>query len=203
MLFRCPGCLKLLSLADDQAEREVSCPECQANLVAPAAGSESSEPPVAREASVKLRRTTAETEMDMTPMVDMTFLLLIFFMVTAVFTMQKSLPAPVPEKKEDAPAARTLQSYEDDPEFVTVRIDSGGTYHVITADEDVETPSRQELLVQLREARRGNSDGTVPTHLLVVAHGEAAHERVVTALDAGVDVGMEDIQLLTVEGEEE
>ena len=32
-----------------------------------------------------------EDELDMTPMVDVTFLLLIFFMVTASFTLQKSL----------------------------------------------------------------------------------------------------------------
>ena len=32
-----------------------------------------------------------ESEMDITPMVDVTFLLLIFFMITASFAMQKSL----------------------------------------------------------------------------------------------------------------
>ncbi len=35
-----------------------------------------------------------EDELDMTPMVDVTFLLLIFFMVTASFTLQKSIKQP-------------------------------------------------------------------------------------------------------------
>src|SRR5688572_20269137 len=45
-----------------------------------------------RRPHVSLREKSApqEAEMDMTPMVDVTFLLLIFFMVTASFTMQKS-----------------------------------------------------------------------------------------------------------------
>ena len=38
-----------------------------------------------------------QPEMDMTPMVDVTFLLLIFFMVTAAFTMQKSFEIPTPK----------------------------------------------------------------------------------------------------------
>ncbi|MFM7973431.1 MAG: ExbD/TolR family protein, partial [Pirellula sp.] len=40
-------------------------------------------------------------DMDMTPMVDVTFLLLIFFMITANFTMQKSIQVPA-EKSDEA-----------------------------------------------------------------------------------------------------
>ena len=36
-------------------------------------------------------------ELDMTPMVDVTFLLLIFFVMTAAFTIQTSLPIPTPQ----------------------------------------------------------------------------------------------------------
>jgi hypothetical protein len=38
--------------------------------------------------------------------------------------------------------------------------------------------------------------------MLVVASGEALHERVVTAIDAGNEVGMEEVQLVTVEEDE-
>ena len=37
------------------------------------------------------REVSEEDDLDMTPMVDVTFLLLIFFMVTASFTLQKSI----------------------------------------------------------------------------------------------------------------
>ena len=44
----------------------------------------------------------SEDDLDMTPMVDVTFLLLIFFMVTAAFSLQKSINVPTPEKEENA-----------------------------------------------------------------------------------------------------
>ena len=43
-------------------------------------------------------RSAAEAELDMTPMCDVTFLLLIFFMVTAAFAMQKSFEVPAPDE---------------------------------------------------------------------------------------------------------
>lgn len=139
-----------------------------------------------------------EAEMDMTPMVDVTFLLLIFFMVTAAFSMQKSLEIPKP--KQDEPSTQVQQQDpEEDPEYVTVYVDEFNTYRVVTVDWDEEAPSEQELLRKLREARNGDSAGNVPTKLLVKAHPDSLHEKVVAALDAGAEVGMEQVQLMTVE----
>ena len=42
----------------------------------------------------------------------------------------------------------------------------------------------------------------VPTKLLVKAHGDSLHEKVVAALDAGTEVGMEQVQLMTIEESE-
>ena len=136
--------------------------------------------------------------MDMTPMVDVTFLLLIFFMVTAAFSLQKSLELPKP-KKDDPSVNAQQENPEEDSSYVTVFIDEFNTYRVVTVDWDVEAPSEQELLRKLREARNGDSSGTIPTKLLVRAHGDSLHEKVVAALDAGTEVGMEQVQLMTVE----
>ena len=35
--------------------------------------------------------------------------------------------------------------------------------------------------------------------MLVKAHGDALHEKVVTALDAGAELGMQEVKLTTVE----
>jgi biopolymer transport protein ExbD len=151
------------------------------------------------EEQVVIRSKPEESEMDMTPMVDVTFQLLIFFMVTASFTMQKSLKIPAPKESTANVSSRTLQDYEEDPEFVTVRIDSFGTYFVsgVKWTDEMECPSEQELLVKLREAR--SDGGTSGSKMLVVAHGDAEHQRVVTAIDAGLSAGIEDVQLLSVE----
>jgi biopolymer transport protein ExbD len=144
------------------------------------------------------KRDLEETEMDMTPMVDVTFLLLIFFMVTAAFSLQKSLQVPTP--RPDEPSQNVQQrDPQEDPDMVTVHVDEFNTFRVVTTDWEEEAPSDQELLMQLRKARAGNAQGRVPTKLLVMANGEAMHEKVVRALDAGTEVGMDEIQLMMVE----
>jgi hypothetical protein len=50
----------------------------------------------------------------------------------------------------------------------------------------------------LREARSGDSTGTVPTKLRVEAHGDSLHQRVVVAIDAGSANGFEEVLLASV-----
>jgi biopolymer transport protein ExbD len=146
------------------------------------------------------RKKIADPEMDMTPMVDVTFLLLIFFMVTAAFTMQRSFEVPTPNRDQPSSQVRTLDDFEEDPDFVIVRVDEFNTFHVLASswDEERECPGEQDLLVNLREASRGAA-GNNANKLLVMAHGDATHEKVVMAMDAGTAVGMEDVKLVTVE----
>jgi biopolymer transport protein ExbD len=163
-------------------------------------------PPPARKKAVIFRRERPllEADMDMTPMVDVTFQLLIFFMLTASFTMQKSLNVPKPESAQPTASARTIQDFQENPDYVVVRVDASSTFHVSAAafSDEMEAPSEQELLLRLRQARQGDSQGNVPSKMLVIANGGAVHERVVMAIDAGNDVGMEEVQLVTVEEDE-
>lgn len=149
--------------------------------------------------SIKKKSSIEETEMDMTPMVDVTFLLLIFFMVTAAFTLQKSLSVPKPNPDDASTVVEEKE--EDETDLVTVQVDEFNTFHVITADWEEEAPSVQDLLRFLRQAREGDADGKVPSKLLVEANGESLHEKVVAALDAGSDTGFEEVLLATVEDE--
>jgi biopolymer transport protein ExbD len=154
---------------------------------------------------VKLqRRKVEEAEMDMTPMVDVTFQLLIFFMLTTSFALQKSLQIPKPQQSSSSAAStKTLEDIQNDSTLVTVRVDASGTFFIESArsESEIEAPSEQELLSQLRIASQPDESGTRATKLLVMAHGDALHERVVMALDAGVNVGMNEIQLLASEEE--
>jgi biopolymer transport protein ExbD len=147
------------------------------------------------------KRPLEEADMDMTPMVDVVFQLLIFFMVTAAFTLQKSMQIPKPPQDEQTTQV-VMKNPENDPEYVVVTVDEFNTYRVVgeaIAADDEEAPSEQELLRKMREARNGGPSGIIPNKLLVKAHGEALHEKVVFALDAGTEVGMEQVQLMTVE----
>ena len=149
----------------------------------------------------KAMRGFNEADMDMTPMVDVTFQLLIFFMLTAAFTITQSQQFPKPDQTE--PTVKPVQP-EDDPDYIIIRIDEHNTYFVSGGDiggDEEEAPSPPELMVKLQGARSGLS-GKIPTKLLVKAHGDCTHERVVTAIDAGNDVGIEEVKVQTLEDEE-
>ena len=140
----------------------------------------------------------ADDQVDMTPMVDVTFLLLIFFMITAAFALQKSIevPAAAPAASASAP---TVDDLEQDA--VVIRIDGDNVYWIGSPQWSAEqrAASIPEMMAQLRAARRETGEGAALNRLLVEASGDATHERVVAALDAGVGAGMEEIRLLSYE----
>ncbi len=207
--FLCPICDERIGADEELIGVRVNCPDCGALLSVP-------EPPQLRHAEEAAQELVAEevpldfsdkepieAEMDMTPMVDVTFLLLIFFMVTASFTLQKSIQIPIPETDQASTNPQTIEDIEDDPDYVTVRIDSNNTYRVIAEDWDEEAPSKQDLIITLKRAQQLSSSGNIANHLLVIAHGDARHATVVAALDAGAIVAMDSIKLTITEQDEE
>ena len=97
-----------------------------------------------------------------------------------------------------------MEDFEENPDYVVVRIDEFNTFHVSTAAwaDEVEAPSRQDLLIQLRRAQASTAGGSGVHRMLLVCHGDALHEKVVQAIDAGNEVGMEDIKIVTSEDDE-
>lgn len=191
-------------VAPRHAGSKVKCPNCGRVALAPeaapgqaAAKTARAEPPEEVPPVRFASKGTSDDEMDMTPMVDITFLLLIFFMVTASYSLQRSIEVPPPDRREELAQARTLEELEQDQDYVIVEIHGDNRMFV-----DGSPASEDVLLVRLREARQGESgsDWKGPSNLLVLAHGDCRHEKVVMALDAGNAVGMEHVRLATQEG---
>ena len=134
----------------------------------------------------------------MTPMVDVTFLLLIFFMITASFSVQKSIQRPA-QKEQDASTQVTQPTEEDIADIVTVQVDEFNAYSVITADWDRVAGSKQDLIIALNEAHEGNASGSTPTKLVIQAHEDCIHAAVIAALDAGREAQFENFEVSTVE----
>lgn len=217
--FLCGACGKKLKASAELAGRHIRCSGCDSVLIVPAepatlethapdaqVGRLPSEPGPNRPAQphhttieppLNLRRKDLPDDgLDMTPMVDCTFLLLIFFMVTAAFALQKSIELPTPDRAEGTAQQQVIEPEEDD--YVVVRIDRDNTVWV----NDVEAPSSHDVLSRIKEARAGTGGtGSGPRKLLVEAHGDSRHETVVMVLDMGTAAGMDGIRLKTIEDE--
>ena len=221
--FHCNVCGNKLKAEPEQTGRRVKCTRCESVLVVPvsraiptalaapraiAAPVTLHEPETTRRPAVAVaddpplnlrsRRNTEQDDIDMTPMIDVVFQLLIFFMVTATFGLQKSIEVPTPDASETAQRSRTIQELQED-EFVIVRVDHDDTIWV----NDARAPSEFDMLAKLRTARQPPTGGGLgPNKMLVYASPEARHETVVRALDAGATVGMEDVRLATRDDDE-
>ena len=135
-----------------------------------------------------------EEDLDMTPMVDVTFLLLIFFMVTAAFSLQKSIQ--MPRQQTDAPSVTTEVKEEDELQLVEVQIDEFGSFLVMAPDWEEETPGKQNLITALKRAIDG-SDGM---RLIIKVHEMCKLQFLVDAMDAGTIAGFNETQVTQVEG---
>lgn len=135
-----------------------------------------------------------EEEIDMTPMVDVTFLLLIFFMVTAAFSLQKSIQ--MPRQQTEAPSTQTVEIEQDELDQVEVQVDEYGSFLVMAPDWERETPGKQNLISALRDAIAGNKDGM---KLIVKVHEMAKLRALVEAMDAGTIAGYAELEVTQVE----
>lgn len=136
-----------------------------------------------------------EDGLDMTPMVDVTFLLLIFFVMTAAFTIQTSLPIPTPQS-EEASTNAVPEDTEEDPEFITVKVDADNNFWVTGMNGlDEECSDVRALRTQLRLMK---DDMGEVNKVVVEANEESLHAQVVAAIDAGMVIGVDQVQLMTV-----
>src|SRR6056297_3857512 len=105
------------------------------NAVLPAADEDEVEPPALA------RKKRDDGELDMTPMVDVTFLLLIFFMVTASFSLQKSIA--MPRSQSEQPSTNNDPEETDEKDPVELEIDENGGFLVLAPEWEKETPGKQ------------------------------------------------------------
>lgn len=142
---------------------------------------------------VILRKKRPGEDMDMTPMVDVTFLLLIFFMVTAAFSLQKSIQ--MPRQQTDQPSSN-VEEREDELDVVEVEVDEFGSFLVMAPGFERETPGKQNLTSALREAIAGDRNGM---RLDIKVHEMAKLHALVDAMDAGTIAGFSELKVSQVE----
>lgn len=141
------------------------------------------------ESSASTRR--QQRDVDMTSMADVTFLLLIFFMVTASFHLQKSIA--VPPQHSDVAGSVTDDLHST---TITLQVDERGSFFVMTPDWEFEPIGRHKLILTLK---RAVSETRQRPRMDVQVHEAAKLDALVVALDAGAEAGVTDIQVTQVD----
>jgi len=126
---------------------------------------------------VKFRRQPREElELNLTPLIDVVFLLLIFFMVSTTFQKESQISLQLPKASESA--AETVT------DSIEVVINAGGRYYV--NDQELVKSDAESLQAALYSLIDGNRD--IP--LIIRADAKTPHQSVVTAMDAAGQLGM-------------
>ena len=129
------------------------------------------------------RRTLPDPEVNLTPLIDVVFLLLIFFMVSTTFTRETRLTVDLPEAE-----AATAEGLSDP---IEVTVSQGGRYSV--NNQVLDNNDTRTLGAALVNAAQGDRRRPV----LLVADAEASHQAVVTAMDAIGQAGFSRLSIAT------
>lgn len=129
------------------------------------------------------RHREEELEVNLTPLIDVVFLLLIFFMVSTTFVRESEINLSLPEASREAP--------QQDSEEVAVAVDSRGTYFV--NGRALLNGKLETIRQAIREAAAELTDPVI----LVSADAKAAHQDVIDILDAARQLGYVRISFTT------
>ncbi|AQA18766.1 biopolymer transporter ExbD [Halioglobus japonicus] len=129
------------------------------------------------------RQRLDDVNVNLTPLIDVVFLLLIFFMVSTSFTRETSLSIDLPEAKGEIK--------EVVEEEIEILIDEGGTYRV--NGQGLVDNSMRTLQAAIYKISAG--DTTMP--MIITADAQAAHEDVVRAMDAAGQMGFVHLSITT------
>lgn len=126
--------------------------------------------------TVKLKRTSAIGSLSITPLIDVVFLLLIFFLVSSRFSEEeRELDLNLPSVTEALPA--TAQ-----PDEIVVNVDDEGRYYINGAFRQVEQV--EQLL------RRAKTNNPLTQTVVIRADKEANWQPVATAMGLCKKVGI-------------
>ena len=125
-----------------------------------------------------------QVDVNLTPLIDVVFLLLIFFMVSTSFVKETHLAINLP---------KAVDSVEPPPSDapLEVLVDANGVYRIegkTLVDGDVET---------LRSAVRNIAEGNIARPLTITADAGAPYQAVVRVIDVAGSLGFANLHITT------
>ena len=129
------------------------------------------------------RKHPDELELNLTPLIDVVFLLLIFFMVSTTFQKESEISLQLPRATQD-PVDKPLESIE-------VVINAAGKFFV--NDQELVQHDVHALQAALHQITNGQRD--LP--LTIRADAQTPHQAVVVAMDAAAQLGILKMSIAT------
>ena len=130
-------------------------------------------------------RPKTQPEVNLTSLIDVVLLLLIFFMVSTSFVKESQITIRLPE-------AESTAIVEEIPEQIDIMITASGTYLVI--GRELINNRAETIRNSLQKIAGGRND--LP--LTISADANAKHQDVVTAMDVAGRLGFTRISIATV-----
>ena len=139
---------------------------------------------------MKFRRKPRETvDINLASLIDVVFILLLFFVVTTTFTRETQLRVDLPEAVSGSP------SEDPNTKQLDVAISADGVFSV----NNQLLPKND--LTSLMDALKTESGGDTSLPLSISADGKAQHQAVITAMDAAGKLGFSHLRMTTVEAQ--
>lgn len=135
------------------------------------------------------RQITEEVSVNLTPLIDVVFLLLIFFMVTTTFTRDTNLLINLPEASGEI--------MDVSPEQIEVMVAQNGSYAV--NGRGLVNTQLSTLIDAIEEMSAG--DRSLP--VIITADANTSYQSVVTVMDAVAQLGFSQLNIATSQNAEE
>lgn len=135
------------------------------------------------------RQKKVDDNVNLTPLIDVVFLLLIFFMVSTTFTKESHLILDLPEADGEVVEAPV--------DGIEILIGKNGDYTI--NGKQLINRQLKTLMRSLEEVSLGNSE--LP--LTITADANTSHQSVVTAMDAAGKIGFIHLKITTKQPDEE
>lgn len=130
-----------------------------------------------------------EPDVNLTPMIDVVFLLLLFFMVSTSFIRESSLKVNLPEA--------TGEAMVEQEQPVDIVIQADGQFLV---NEEVVPIVTAEILRKVLKVAVGDRDDP---HIIISADADAQYQHIVTAMDTAQQMGYTRLTLATRQTQKE
>ena len=136
------------------------------------------------------RSSQEEVTINLTPLIDIVFLLLIFFMVSTTFTKESQLRIRLPDASPDS-------EVEQRPSRLVVAITKSGDYSIRGPNESTGHHLLSRERSVLAEAMAKGAQGTDELVVVIRADRNTPHEAVVRVMDVARKLGLVRITFAT------